>query len=283
MGTLDLRVGEGPLRVEHQRLLRTALRRGAVSPEREPGETVDTSTYDDAALAAARRIWRRRAFNEHQSAMVFTGLVPQLVEAEATLDVKTTVLRMAMDELRHGALCAGVVEALGGNAQIEADLAVRPLPTHPGCPPLERAMRNALFVGCLAETIAVAFTTEEREQTSEPLMRRVIEQVSADESLHARFGWAFVSEAAAELDDEAKRRTDRWLRTAFRFIEREEMLEVPDVTPPSEELREQGLALGVCDNRETRALFYETVLDAIIPGLEALGFAADDAWRQRAA
>jgi len=283
MGVLDLSVGVGPMRAEHQRLLRTTLRRGDNTPERRPDEEVDVASYDPAALGAAHRVWRRRAFNEHQSAMVFTGLLPQLVEAEATLDVKTTVLRMAMDELRHGALCAGIVEAMGGEGSLSADLRTRPLPDHPGCTPLERAMRNALFIGCLAETVAVAFTAEEREQTSEPLMRRAIEQISADESLHARFGWAFVTEAAPELDDDARVRTNTWLRTAFRYLEREEMLEVPDVRPPSDELREQGLALGVCDNGATRALFYDTIREAILPGLEALGFAAHEAWRQRLA
>jgi len=283
MGVLDLSVGTGPLRAEHERLLRTALRRGDNTPERRADEQVDVAAYEAPALQAAHRVWRRRAFNEHQSAMVFTGLLPQLVEAEATLDMKTTVLRMAMDELRHGALCAGIVEAMGGDPALHADLEVRPLPEHPGCTPLERAMRNALFIGCLAETVAVAFTAEEREQTSEPLMRRAIEQISADETLHARFGWAFVSEAAPHLDEAARVRTNSWLRIALRYLEREEMLEVPDVRPPSDELREQGLALGVCDNGATRELFYETVREAILPGLEALGFGAHEAWRQRLA
>lgn len=281
MGTLRVAPGEGPLRAEHERLLRTALRRGHEPPERRPGETVDRAAYDDRALAAARRVWTQRMVHEHQSAAVFAGLVPQLMEAGATLDVKTTALRAAMDELRHGGLCAGVVEALGGEAAAEMELAPAPLPTHPGCTPLERAMRNALFVGCLAETVAVAFTTEEREGTREPLVRRVIDQICADESLHARFGWSFVREAMGALDDDAVARTERWLRVAFRYLEREELNEVPPCLTPPDELLAQGRGLGVCENDATRALFYDTVAQVIVPGLEAAGLDAGAAWRRR--
>ena len=276
--TLDFELGASPLVSEHQRLLRTALRRGP-APEDLPA-TVATEAYDPAALQAARRVWRQRMVNEHHSATVFSAMLPQLVACGAAVPFKTTLLRMAMDELRHGALCARVVEALGGTPQAEVSLAVPPLPEHVGCGPLESALRNAMFVGCLAETVAVAFTAEERERTEEPFVKAVITQISADESLHARFGWAFAQEATPHLDAAARARTDRWLRVAFAYLEREEMREVPDMRPPSG-LRDQGLRLGVCENPSTRELFYDTVREAIVPGLEALGFGAERAWRER--
>jgi hypothetical protein len=176
-----------------------------------------------------------------------------------------------------------VVEALGGEPAVEMELAPKPLPTHPGCSPLERVMRNALFIGCLSETVAVALTAEERQQTSEPLVRRVIDQICADESLHARFGWTLVKEAAPELDAAARDRTNRWLRTAFAYFEAKEMAEIPFCPPPSDELVEQGQALGVCENLATRELVYETLREVVIPGLEAVGFGAADAWRDRRA
>jgi len=279
---LTFQISQGPLRTEHERLLRTVLRRGE-GAERRPGEVVDLSAYDEATLTAARRVWSMRMVNEHHSAAVFANLLPQLMEAGAPLDYKTSIMRMAMDELHHGALCAEVVAALGGTPEALVDLKTAPLPTHPGCGPVERALRNALFVGCLAETVAVAFTTEEREQTREPYIKRVITQISADEVLHARFGWAYLQEVAPTLDDPARARTNLWLRVAFRYLEREEMLEVPSTTPPPEDIREQGLALGVCHNAATRQLFYETVHTAILPGLEAAGLNAVDAWRNRMA
>ena len=138
-----------------------------------------------------------------------------------------------------------------------------------------------MFSSCLAETIAVAFTTAERETTSNPIMKRAIDQVSADESLHARFGWAFAEEVSPHLGDAELQQTNNWLRVAFAYLEREEMLEIPDIRPPSIEVIEQNLALGVCENDQTRDLFYETVRDVIIPALNALGFDASAAWSRR--
>ena len=60
---------------------------------------------------------------------------------------------------------------------------------------------------CSSETVAVAFTAEERERTEEPFVKAVITQISADESLHARFGWAFAQEATPHLDAAARART----------------------------------------------------------------------------
>ncbi len=283
IGTLSFELGDGILRREHQRILKTVLRRGAEAPERRPGETIDTSRYDDETLRAACNVWTRRMVNEHHSAAVFAGLLPQLMEAGATLDVKTAVLRMSMDELRHGALCAEVAEALGGKPSVEVELSTPSLATHPGVTPAERALRNVIFIGCLAETIAVAFTAEERDCTEDPYVKRVITQISADETLHARFGWDYSSRVAPHMTEEHLGRTSRWLRTAFAYLEREEMLEVPNVAPPSEVLRDEGLALGVCDNRQTRELFYETVESVIVPGLEAVGLTAREAWASRRA
>lgn len=273
----SLELGEGPLRAEHDRFMRF-LRRG---PDAAPHEVIDTGALDPRIVRAGRRVWALRMINEHRSAAVFSRLLPQLMACGAPLEYATSAMRMAADELHHGALCAQMTRALGGELRLPESIDTVALPEHPDATPLERCLRNVLFIGCLAETVAVAFTTEEREQTTEPVAKRTITQISADEILHARFGWSFVKEAAPELDADAKARTSAWLRVAFAYLEREEMNEVPDVTPPSAELLAQALSVGVCDNRATRELFYETVDDVILPGLEAAGLAAHDAWARR--
>ena len=281
MTTLHFDVSDGPMRTEYERVLRTVLRRGDVVPERQQGEFVDTKLHSEQSLHAARNVWLSRMASEHQSAAVFTGLVPQLMEIGASNDMKMTLLRMAMDELRHGALCAGVVEALGTTAELDLDLRPAPVPEHEGASPLERAVRNVMFTSCLAETIAVAFTAAERETTSDPLVKRAITQISADEVLHARFGWAFLKDVAGDLSARDREGINAWLRVAFAYLEREEMLEVPNVRPPSSEVALDNLSLGVCENDQTRELFYETVHDVIVPGLAALNFASQEAWEER--
>ena len=152
-GTLRVAVGEGPLHTEHARLLRTALRRGELDPEKALREATEggglEGTYPAPLLELARRCWLRRMAHEHRSAAVFSRLLPQLMRAGASLDLKTAVLRMSMDELRHAGLCGGVVELLGGEAEIETRLTTDPLPAHLDAEPGEAALRNTLFVSPL--------------------------------------------------------------------------------------------------------------------------------------
>lgn len=276
---LSFDLGVGPLVSEHERLLRTALRRGGAPEDHDP--SIDLDAFEPSTIQVAQRVWRQRMVNEHHSSTVFSAMLPQMIACGAPLPFKTVLLRMAMDELRHGALCAQIVRSLGGDPTARVPLHTTPLPNHEGCSPLEVALRNSMFVGCLAETIAVAFTSAEREETEAPFVKAVITQISADEILHARFGWAFAKAAVPTLDTKARDRTSHWLRLAFAFLEREEMLEVPDVRPPSANLVHEGKQVGVCQNQQTRELFHDTISTVIIPGLENLGLAAADAWKHR--
>lgn len=281
MGKLRVQTGSTPLRAEHRRLLRTALKRGTLQPERRAEDRLE-GRYSKATLESARAVWLQRMLHEHQSAAVFSRLLPQLIEAEATLDVKTSVLRMAMDELHHASLCGDVVEFLGGVAEVEASLATEPLPEHPDATPLERALRNVLFVGCLSETIALAFLTEERAGTQEPYIDRVLTQLGADEVLHAKLGWAYVGEVLPKLDAPARERTRRYLPVALGAIE-QRMLHSMPLAPPGERDRSRALApLGILPARVARELLYDTLGQVILPQLAAMGFDVAGAWEARA-
>jgi hypothetical protein len=280
-GRLRVAVGESALAAEHARLLRTALRRGRERPERAPGETMGAGRAP-RAIAIARATWLRRMAHEHQSAMVFARLLPQLACAEATLDVKTAVLRMAMDELRHAALCGDVALALGGRAEVEIDLATTPLPEHPGCTSRERALRNVLFVGCLSETVALALLSEERELAEEPLARRVAKQLAADEVLHAKLGWIHLATTWPLLDQAERSRTNAYLPAAFAYLEREMLAAMPLPDGALDErVRADLTALGVLASDEGRALFYKTVEEVVVPRLEDAGLPARAAWELR--
>lgn len=282
MGVLRLGLGDTPLRAEHERLLRTALRRGEQPPEPPPGARIE-GDHSEAVLELARATWRERMVHEHHSAAVFSRLLPQLMEAEAPLELKTSVLRMGMDELRHAALCASVVEALGGSAEVETSLATDPLPEHADCPPAERALRNVMFVGCLSETVALALLTEEAELTTEPLIRRVTDQLRADEVLHAKLGWSYLGAIWPTLDARGRERTHAFLRRAFGYLEAR-MHEAMPVGPERTGDELEGMhALGLVDGRQARELFRETIREVIVPQLEAYGVDAASAWRDRRA
>ena len=85
--------------------------------------------------------------------------------------------------------------------------------------PREAALRNAIFVGCLSETVSIALLTEERELTREPVIRRVVDQLAADEVLHAKLGWSYLVATWPTLDEAARARTRAYLPVAFGFLE----------------------------------------------------------------
>jgi len=281
VGKLRVEVGSGPLRTEHERLLRTALRRGDKQPEPAEGTQLE-GEYDPRAVELARRTWLERMVHEHHSAAVFSRLLPQLMAAEAPLEYKSSVLRMSMDELRHAGLCGAVVELLGGEAEVETDLETRPLPHHAGCAPLEIALRNVMFVGCMSETIALALLTEERELTTEPPIHAVVDQLAADEVLHARLGWSYLAEVWPGLDDDARRRTDAYLPVAFGYLE-ERMYGAMPLAPssPPDDVLAHMHALGCLDSAQGRELFEQTVREVVVPRLAEHGLDASAAWRNR--
>lgn len=280
MGTLRVSVGESPLRAEHERLVRGALRRGDPSPEAVLDRALLEGRYSDRALHLAREAWRARMVHEHRSAAVFARLLPQLMRAEASLEYRTTVLRMGMDELRHAALCGRVVELLGGTAEAETELSTEALPAHEDATPREAALRNLIFVGCLSETVALALLAEERELTREPAIAAVVAQLEADEVLHAKLGWSYLGELAPQLSADERARTDRYLRVAFAHLEREMHAAMPSA-PVDEPTRVELEALGCLLGSEGRALFAETITSIVIPRLADHGLDAGRAWAER--
>lgn len=279
-GTLRVDVSDSALRTEHERLLRTTLRRGdALAVSEAP--PVDASKYSASAIEAARSLWRRRLIQEHQSAAVFSRLLPQLIEAEAPLEYKTTVLRMSMDELHHAAICGDVLTALGVPPEVNTELRTEPLPDHADATPAESVLRNIMFVCCLSETFAVAITAEEREQAREPVIQAAIDRIHSDETLHARFGWIYLAHALPTLGEEALARTNAYLAQAFAYLEKKELEAMPRTAPFAESLIAECSALGVSDTASARELFYETIENVIVPGLQKLGLDATTAWDGR--
>ena len=279
-GTLRVGVGGSPIASEHRRLLRSALRRGELEPEIAEDARLE-GRYSEAAIAIARRAWLERMVHEHQSSAVFSRLVPQLIEAEVAIEWKTVALRMSMDELRHAGLCGDVVRLLGGEASAETELATEPLPEHPGCTPRERAVRNVLFACCLSETIATTLLAEERELTREPAIRRVEEQLAADEILHGRYGWAFLQERVPELDAGERAGLERYLPIALGTIEAKMHHAMPIGPALDPELARELEELGVTPSDRARELLAIVLEDVVVPAFEELGLPARAAWAAR--
>lgn len=198
---------------------------------------------------AAIATWRGRMVNEYQSAEVFGALARQADRVGLSPEVVQQLTEFEAEERRHGVLCGGVVEALGGQACAEVTTP-RALPEHRDVPPLEGFLRNVLSVSCLSETVAVALIGAERLEMPESPLRDVLSRIWADEVGHARFGWRVAQELLPQLDDAARGRLSLYLRVALRHLELHELAHLPLAsTPPA-----AGVALGLCSGADARVL-----------------------------
>ncbi len=224
---------------------------------------------------AAIATWRARMVNEHGSARVFEGLARQM--ARAKLPEHTEAAAFAGEERRHGVLCGAVVEALGGEAIAEVPVARR-YPAHrDAATPVEATVRNLLSVCCLSETVAVALIGAERLEMPEGELRALLGRIYADEVGHARFGWRMLERLAPGFDAATRARLGEYLAVAFAHLEEHELAHLPVESEPPPE----GCEYGLCSGRDARRLFFDTVIEVIVPGLERHGLPAESAWRER--
>ena len=241
----------------------------------------DPSLYSAEAVAVVAAQWRYRMAFEHRSSTVFSQLAAQLYEANASLDAKVVMLRMAADELRHTGRCAAVIEALdpsAGVARVEVDLEVQPLARHGSATPEERALRNVIYTTCLSEMVACARFVATLDRTTDPFLRDAMRRLLADEVLHGQFGFHYLGANQDWLaaHGEVRASIERYLVHAFAVIE-EELAP----RPPFAELSDEAKALGADDFALAREVFYGTMEGAIVPGLEQQGLAAAASWKAR--
>lgn len=226
----------------------------------------------DGAIAT----WRGRMINEYSSARVFEGLCAHARRAGLDAKLVTAVEGFAAEERNHGVMCGAVVEALGAEAYAphREEYAY---PVHADVGELEGLLRNLLSISCMSETVAVALIGAERLEMPEGPLRELLTRIWSDEVGHARFGWRLVHELVPTLDADAKARLNRYAAVAFEHVERHELQHLPMNSRPPEE----GAELGLCSGEDARTLFYETIRDVVIPGLNKAGLDGATAWKER--
>jgi hypothetical protein len=235
--------------------------------------SAELGALDPRARASAIATWRGRMINEHVSARVFAALTGQLARAGLPGPSRAAA-GMVVDEHRHAELCAAVVESLGGEAR--AALPDLPdVPEHPDADPLEAALRNVLSISCLSETVAVALIDAERRAAGPAALTDLLAAIVADEVQHARAGWRLLEQLAPRLGPGLREHLSDYLVLAFAHLVEHELAHLPPRAAPSPAAE----AIGVCDGLGARQLFFATVEQVIVPGLQAHGLDAVGAWR----
>jgi hypothetical protein len=163
----------------------------ALRPCEPMAHTFDPARHCPEVIQKARRWWLAAMRSEYESASVFIDMATQLRKIAGPLDVQTVVLRMAQDELRHAAICARVVEAMGGEAKIPAGQLPRAMP-HPDCGADESVLREIIYGCCLSEMVNVARLAKSVGEVGDPFVRDAFRLLLADERLHAQFGFHYL-------------------------------------------------------------------------------------------
>jgi hypothetical protein len=211
---------------------------------------------------AAVATWAGRMRNEYGSSRVFEALAKQAGRAGFAGAAEECV-RFAEEERTHGVLCGAVVEALGGVAVMDLEDAP-PLPEHEDATPRVAVLRNAVSVGCMSETVAVALVGAERAEMPEGELRDLLTRIWSDEIGHARFGWRMLAELAPTLSVEERAQLARYVPVALAHLDRHELAHLPERhAPPG------GSAWGLCSGIAARALYRATVAEVIVPRLDA--------------
>jgi hypothetical protein len=116
--------------------------------------------------------------------------------------------------------------------------------------------------GCIGETVAAIEATESLEYVEDPVVRRALERIAADETRHAELAWQFVAWALEQGGDDARHLAEtEFARAAERGGE-------ADFQPTRAE--RTLLEGGILPARLRRIVHAETVHHVILVCAEAL-------------
>jgi hypothetical protein len=82
--------------------------------------------------------------------------------------------------------------------------------------------------GCVRETYAALLATWQAARASDPVIRRSLARIVADETRHAALAWAIDAWLQPSLDEATKRRVARARRTAVRDLSKQLARRAPE-------------------------------------------------------
>jgi hypothetical protein len=161
--------------------------RVADAARRRDWRALTPSLPEGAPLAVARE-WLGDALLEHASIASFARLALDLLALGAPADLVHDTMRAASDEIEHAKVCFALAST--PNAPVGPGA----LATDDAC---SRADLTALAVatareGCVGETLGALVASERARCTRQPMLKRALARIAADEARHAALAWRIV-------------------------------------------------------------------------------------------
>jgi len=229
-----------------------------------------------SARRAAAEAWAFRARVEQEAALRFDQLAAIVAGFDPGSPVPAMMRGAADDERRHTELCAGLAEGLGSPVALDPGAELPPIAPR-SLSARQAALYEVVAACCITETESMATLTTLLAGEPEPEVREVLHEISRDEVVHARIGWAHLSRESVAAE------------VAFLGPLVPGMLAGtidPGLfgPPPPDEDPEGLLRLGVLPLAKKREVFLGTLEQVVFPGLERFGVDAGPAreWLARA-
>lgn len=244
----------------------------------------DKSAYDEEALARARVAWGLRTLDEYRSQVAFTELLSRLTQTGFAFDILGTAVRVVRDEARHVELCKRMLMAVGGSPVIDGT--PRFVRSDQRLPLRSQIIQTVVGSLCIGETVSVRLLAAVRDHTVDPLARAVVTCLTADESIHSRFGWTLLSLMVPHISTAERQVINQ--RLPIYLGSTAAVASGPGTSaPPGESPHPLATAaanpFGSLPVKARREVFFESLENDIFRNFDELGIDARAAWDKRTA
>jgi hypothetical protein len=231
-----------------------ALAAAARRPLPVEDETIAALSESDRAGIAT--VWAERAASELHAAAAFSAVSKSLFAARAPEEISWLASRAVCDELRHAEICRYVASCYRGGPVARPALG-------PIVEPRLGGGAYAVLQGAINETIASAFLSACLDEASAPLVRAALRELYADETDHARIGWAVLGAAPPDCPTrrEVAVRLPAFVRAA-RSAWQARAAELPEALPAGHGCLPRAALLHVVDC---------ALEELVLPGFAHLG------------
>lgn len=208
------------------------------------------SVEDRGALAS---FWLLSALFEHASIGSFSAFTLDLIAHGAPPALLARAQDSAADEIRHARACFTLASAFAGEVLSPGALAGRPDAAASLADLAEAVARDA----AINETFAAVQAAEQLARTTDPVVRRVLATIVADEARHAELAWSTLRWALSVGGDAVRER----LGAVFSDVSVPDFSDLPERAVPSH---------GLLDAQTLEQAMQRTLQDVIRPAAAAL-------------
>lgn len=224
--------------------------------------------------AHAIAIWSHRVETEYRSIQIMTRFAGECLAAGDPLEIHAGAVHAIADELRHTALCASVVEALGGLPTLP-DPVEEPLSAEfLALPAAARALGTAVGMLAISETLSVALIEDLHARATESAIEAVLHATLADEDDHRDYGWDYVAASLGRFDAEGRRYARMVADAALRPHEAQIQASLRTVDESEHDLARHPepelAALGLLSPVRQALVIRETLRTKVLPRLRDL-------------